>query len=81
MLDSFYYDDNDKLHVTDFSMVIDYGRDIDMKQICGCVSNLDGIITMDWCEKNCSKYYRCDNIALADDILKVYEGSYEYDVN
>lgn len=30
--------------------------------------------TLDWCEDNCSKYYRCDTVAMANDELKEMEG-------
>ena len=52
----------------DFSMVIDNGTNIDMSKICGCTNG-----TLNDCENNCTRYYCCYNIALANDILKEYE--------
>ena len=51
--------------------VIDDGiiRDVDMPQICGCDTP-----SLNWCETHCKRYYGCDNVAFANDILKVYEG-------
>lgn len=51
-----------------FEAVLNNGTDVDMSKICGCTNN-----TMSWCEANCKKYYDCNNIALANDILKKYE--------
>lgn len=64
----FDYDKDGNFYIDDFSMVIDNGRDIDMQQICGCA-----FVTMNWCEKHCSKYHGCCNISLANDILRAYE--------
>lgn len=77
----FDYDKDGNFYIDDFSMVIDNGRDIDMQQICDCANHIDEFVAMDWCEQNCPKYHSCCNISLADDILKVYEGTYEYDVD
>lgn len=38
-------------------------NDIDMSEICSCQC------TLDWCEKHCERYYSCDNVAIANDIL------------
>lgn len=53
-----------------FDAVLNDGLDVDvdMSKICGCTNK-----TMNWCEENCKKYYSCDNIAIANDLLKEYE--------
>lgn len=53
-------------------MVIEYnnGKEVDCIFHCGM---LEGYITMTACEYFCKRYYRCDNIALADDELKEAE--------
>lgn len=55
--------------INDYSMVLDDGLDIDMFQICAC----NMATTLSACEINCPFYYRCDNVALANDILASYE--------
>lgn len=47
------------------------GKNIRMKNFAGCVS--DNNWTLDDCEKNCSKYYGCYAVAIANDILKEHE--------
>lgn len=56
----------------EFECVIDDGQDIDMTKICGCpyTNNLND------CEK-CKKYYDCHNVAIANDILLIYENMKE----
>lgn len=54
-----------------FKDVIDYGKNIKMKNIAGCIE--DENWTLDDCEKNCPRYYGCYSVALANDILKEYE--------
>ena len=51
--------------------IIDNGRNIKMKDLTGCIN--DENWTLDDCEKNCPKYYRCCAVAEANDILKEYE--------
>ena len=48
--------------------------DVLMHMICGCdrCSGHDNWTLSD-CEKYCDKYYSCDNVAIANDILKDYE--------
>jgi hypothetical protein len=47
--------------------------DVLMSVICGCErANLPGW-TLSECEKHCGRYYNCDNVALANDILSDYE--------
>ena len=58
---------------TDFDMVIDGGGNIDMTKICGCVD----ADTMNSCEEKCPRYYSCDNIGLASDLLAAYEAAGE----
>ena len=52
----------------DFSMILNNGQDLDMSKICGCTTQ-----TLSECENNCSKYYSCNNVAIANDILMKYE--------
>lgn len=47
--------------------VLNNGRDFDMSKVCSCNKKISE------CEKQCTRYYRCDNVAMADDILKEYE--------
>lgn len=42
--------------------------DVDMRKLCGCDST-----SLDFCELNCGEYYRCNSVALADDVLCTYE--------
>lgn len=54
-----------------FDDVIDDGRNIKMANMTGC-----GVYeswTLDDCETKCSYYYRCNAVALANDVLKEYE--------
>lgn len=52
----------------DLKAVIDNGRDIDMTRISGC-----GSPNLDWCEAHCTKYYDCETVAYANDILVACE--------
>lgn len=52
-----------------FNGVLQNGKDFDMSKICSCNK------TMDQCEHTCGKYYDCENIAAANDILVKYEES------
>ena len=63
--------DIDGFEIDDFSMIIDNGvdYDIDMKRICCC----QNACTITRCLESCQRYYSCDNIALASDILTAYE--------
>ena len=54
----------------EFKYVINNGRDIDMHGLFGCDMH-----TLDECEKSCRKYYDCNKVAEANDILKEYENS------
>lgn len=49
--------------------VLENGKNIDMRKICGCSC----AETLDDCEKKCKKYYDCHDMALANDILLAYE--------
>lgn len=42
--------------------------DVNISKISSCSS-----CSMSECEKKCARYYHCDTIALAEDILKEYE--------
>lgn len=55
-----------------FEDVLDNGKNIKMKNIAGCIE--DESWTLDDCENKCPKYYGCYSVALANDILKEYEG-------
>lgn len=55
--------------INDYSMVLNNGLNIDMLQICAC----NMATTLSACEINCPLYYRCSNVALANDILTLYE--------
>lgn len=44
--------------------IIVNGNDIDMTKNCGCT----GAKTLSGCE-TCEKYYHCNNVAIANDIL------------
>lgn len=57
----------------EFEYVFDDGKDIDMTKICGCPYAR----TLDECEKNCMKYFDCQNVAIANDILVAYENMKE----
>ena len=50
--------------------VIDDGRryDVDIAKIGGCEG-----ACLDFCLENCDGYYSCESVALANDILVVYE--------
>lgn len=48
--------------------VVDNGKDIQMGGICSCCDQ-----KLSECEKNCPSYYHCDNVALANELLKKYE--------
>lgn len=50
-----------------FDGVLQSGKDFDMSKICSCNK------TMNQCERDCGKYYSCENIAMANDILVEYE--------
>ena len=54
-----------------FCDVIDNGRNIKMQNITGC--DIGRGWTLNDCENRCSKYYGCDAVALANDVLKEYE--------
>lgn len=45
--------------------------DIDMRKICGCPDAK----TLSDCESGCGKYYSCQNVAIANDILAEMDGS------
>lgn len=53
----------------EFEYIIDDGKDIDMTKICGCPYAR----TLDKCEQECKKYYDCQYVAIANDILVAYE--------
>lgn len=53
----------------DYSAILNNGKNIDMTVICGCIDAK----TLNDCEANCSKYSSCDNVAIANDILRDYE--------
>lgn len=57
-----------------FNDVIDNGRNIKMINMTGC--GIDESWTLDDCENQCPKYYRCYAVALANDVLKEYEDNY-----
>lgn len=46
-----------------------YRDDVDMSEICSCNC------TLSWCEKYCGRYYRCNNVAMANDMLRDREES------
>lgn len=46
----------------------DNSIDVDISKISSCPYH-----SMDDCEKYCDKYYRCDTIAYANDLLIEYE--------
>lgn len=50
-----------------FDGVLNNRTDFDMSKICSCNKKISE------CEKQCARYYRCDSVAMADDILKEYE--------
>lgn len=52
-----------------FDGVLNNGKDFYMSKICSCNK------TMNQCERACGKYYSCENIAMANDILVEYEES------
>ena len=52
----------------DFEAVIKEGADVDISQISACSYK-----SMDECEQKCPKYYSCQTIALANDLLVAYE--------
>ncbi len=62
-----------KAHMNSQLTETDYGLDVYMKSICGCPDILGNNWTTRDCECNCPKYYRCQNIALANGILAYYE--------
>jgi hypothetical protein len=39
--------------------------DVDMSKICSCSAT-----SMDYCEENCGRYYWCNSILEAEDMLK-----------
>lgn len=47
--------------------ILNDGQDYDVSRISNCNS------TLDKCEKGCPRYYSCDTVAMAEDILKEYE--------
>lgn len=47
--------------------IINGGQDYDVSHISSCES------TLDKCEKECPRYYSCDTVAMANDILRDYE--------
>ena len=53
-------------------MVFTYenGQEVDCFFHCAM---LQGYTTMTACEHFCTRYYRCDNIAMADDEIKEWE--------
>ena len=57
----------------DFFMVFTYANGQEVDCIFPCAM-LQGYTTMTACEYFCSRYYRCDNIAMADDEIKEWEG-------
>lgn len=50
--------------------IIDNGNNIDISKISSCPC-----ISMDTCEKICNRYYSCQTIAYANDLLVEYENS------
>lgn len=53
----------------EFEYIIDDEKDIDMTKICGCPY----ACTLDECEEKCKKYFDCQYVAIANDILVAYE--------
>lgn len=49
--------------------ILNDGQDYDVSRISSCDS------TLNECEKGCPRYYSCDTVAMAEDILKEYEFS------
>ena len=50
-----------------FDGLLNDGQDFDVFRISSCES------TLDKCEKECPRYYSCDTVAMAEDILRDYE--------
>lgn len=52
--------------------VLNNGRDFDMSKVCSCNKKISE------CEERCQRYYSCDNVAMANDVLKEYEEREHY---
>ena len=50
-----------------FAGVLQEGQDFQMSEICSCDTKLS------ICENVCQKYYDCNNVAIANDILAEYD--------
>ena len=48
--------------------VTDGAGDVDVSRISSCESR-----SLTWCECYCDRYYSCDTVALANDMLVCYE--------
>ena len=46
----------------------DGAEDVDVSRISSCESS-----SLTWCERCCDRYYSCDTVALANDMLVCYE--------
>lgn len=57
-----------------FDGILGNGIDFDMSKICSCCKKISE------CEKKCARYYSCDNVAMANDVLKEYEEREHYDI-
>ena len=55
--------------------ICDNARNYNMSAICSCQCTLND------CEENCSKYYHCNNVAHANDILADYEKNQDETLN
>lgn len=51
------------------------GLDVSMHKICGYKTD-----SLNTCEQKCAKYYSCDNVAYANDILTAYENKEHFPV-
>lgn len=52
------------------------GLDVLMNKICGCEKCTKGWTLSD-CEEKCDRYYSCDNVAIANDILVQHEKEFK----
>ena len=57
----------DKGNITSFEGGLNNGMEFDLSKISSCERTLTS------CEQECSKYYSCDMVALANDILLQFE--------
>jgi hypothetical protein len=56
----------------DSSIIVNNGKNIKMSSLASCIEYADW--TLNDCEHKCPKYSSCDTVAMANDILKSYEG-------